>query len=433
MNRAGLSISNAINSGLNTYGQLQNIEARDQSMGLREADAKMRKEQHDAGMRSNAQQEQINNMRIRQLNEEDQQRALGLFVKRLYSLDSGGDLSTEELEQYAAITGGGRLTDPKYIGSKEVGDALAIYPRVLQGEIDRNSPEAIQAYNTLINVQRGAKDGRQVSINKIVPAKDAQGVYFGLNVVNADGTVNPNGVMTDNRSSDPNDPVSNISFDELNQAYGALSNLRTAVTNPNIRKALYKEFGLAGQPISAKDQSAIALNESRIRYNDARTANVNNANGKGGSGGNQPAKIQMIEFYRGMGYSDEDAISMANDSASSPEKFVTAYSKMLFETSKDINGKSTITPEDATSTAMKVYNENFRRKPAGKSGKQTVEQKEPDPIDTVMNMAGSDLPEVKPPLKAPVQAPPAALKFLKDNPNQANNFKAKYGYLPEGF
>ena len=32
-----------------------------------------------------------------------------------------------------------------------------------------------------------------------------------------------------------------------------------------------------------------------------------------------------------------------------------------------------------------------------------------------------------------VQAPAAAIDYLKKNPNQAAAFKAKYGYLPEGF
>lgn len=418
MRNGGLIIGNALDSGLRAYSQMQSIDANKQAMGLRDAQAKMQEEQHTVAMRNAKQQEQINNMRMRQLGQDEQQRAMALFAKRLHAIDAGGDASPEEIEQYTALTGGGRLTDPKYIASEEVGNALAIYPRVLKGEIDKNSPDAIQAYNTLINVQRGATDGRKVTINKVVPSRDGQGVHFGLNVVNADGTVNANGVLTDNRSADPNDPVSSISFDELNNAYGAIANLRAVVTNPKIRQALYREYGLGPQQVSAKDQSVINANNARADYYKNKASA---ARGIEAGDGKLPAAAQMVNFYKSMGYNDDDAIAMANDSAGSPQKFVTDYSKMLLETSKDANGEPSITPDQAFEKSMEVYNQNFRRKPA-KGDQPAAKEGKRDAAPSLIARPG-----------AAVQAPAAAIEYLKSNPEQAENFKAKYGYLPEGF
>lgn len=362
MRNNGLMIGNALESGLRAYSTMQGIDANKQAMGLRDEQMRMQREQHAAQMDGAQQEKLINNARMRQLEQQDQERAMQLFAKRLYAIDAGGDASPDEIEQYMQLTGGGRLTDPKYIASPEVGSALEMYPRILKGEIDKNSPEAIQAYNTLINVQRGATDGRKVSINKVVPSRDGQGVHFGLNVVNVDGTVNPNGVLTDNRSADPNDPVSSISFDELNNAYGAIANLRSVVTNPKIRQALYREYGLAGESVSPKDQSVIDANKARANYyNSKATAERGDSSGQGGK---LPAKAQMVNFYKSLGYGDEDSIAMANESASSPEKFVTSYSKMLLETSRDANGETSMTPDQAFEKSMQVYRDNFQRKPA---------------------------------------------------------------------
>ena len=430
---SGLRLADAIGHGLNTYAQLQGIDANKQQMemeknrSLRDAQAfEMDKEAH-------AENKKFNSLRMKQLEQADQEKLSALLAKKLYAMDAGGNnFSDREREEYLKLTGGSRLADPDYLSRPEVGAALEIYPKVMTGEIHRNDPRAIEAINTIVNVQRGATDGRQVRINRVEPSADGQGVYLGLHVKNPDGTENPNAVLTDNRSADPTDKVSSISFDELNAIYDNATKMRSIVTNPKYRQALYREYGLgAPEKVSAKDQSLIDKNKAQSQYYNAKATAAAKAEATGGAGGKgMPAKAQMISFYKGLGYSDEDSIAMANDAASSPEKFATTYSKMLFDASKDYNGKPTITPEDAFKKSMEIYNSNFRK------SKKDSEPEEPkkdllasivgitqDSNQQSFNGTGMKKPVIK--------APQAAIDFLKANPDQAQNFKAKYGYLPD--
>ena len=433
MSNDGLIIGNAIESGLRTYGQMQSIDANKQAMGLRDEQARMQREQHEAQMRSSQQQQEINNIRMRQLSDDEQQRVTSLFAKKLYAMDSGGDLSPEEQQQYLSITGGGRLTDPSYIASEEFGNALNIYEKVRTGQIDRNSDEAKAAANMIFNVQRGATDGRKVSINRVENSKDGQGVHFGLNVVNADGTVDPNGVLTDKRSADPDDRVSSISFDEMDGMYGAAKSLRAFVTNPKLRQALYREHGLGPQQVSAKDQSVIDYNKSRAKFYDSKAKNE--ASGGAGGAGKLPADAQMIAFYEQRGYSTDDAIAMVNESKNSPQKFVTDYTNMLLENSKDMNGVPTMTPDEAFEKSMQVYNTNFRRKPAKRDAPPRKEEK-PTSVPALIAKPGGSTPNEAAESKNDEQKyyprPNAsAIKYLRENPQSKDQFLATFGFLPK--
>lgn len=423
----GLSTANFLGGAMQGYQFMAGVdedkqrkEERKQMAGLRDADEARRVEAH-------TQDKQFHSARMRQLDQAEQERIEQQFARQLYAIDSGSGVSEEEKQQFIKATGGSRLLNPDYLTSPELGEALDIFPQVMSGEIDSKDPRAIKAANALINVQRGSKDGRQVSINRIVPSADGQGVHFGLHVRNADGTENPSAVLTDGRTSDPNDAVSTISLDEITGLYGATKNMRDLAINPKFRQMLYRKHGFGGQDASPVDQSQIKYNESRANYYNSKAENEK-AGGGGAGGGKLPADAQMIEYYRGMGYGDEDAIAMTNNAVSSPEKFATTYSKMLLDSSKDMDGNPTITPEQAISKSLEIYNANFRPRPAKGEAKQP--EKQSDNIVSDL-MRGNGAPQVKPPMRAQLQAPAAAIEFLKNNPDQADNFKAKYGYLPK--
>lgn len=367
---AGLQLADAIGHGLNTYAQLQGIQ-NNKDRSLREAQSfEMDKQAFDMQKQDRAEQSKINNVRMRQLEQAELDKVNHLNARKMRVMAGAGVEWSPENQK--ALENYGRTADPEYLLAPETGAALETFEKVMSGEIDKNDPRAIQSANRLINVQRGATEGRQVQINRIYPSKDGQGIHLGLHVKNADGTENPKGVLTDRRSSDPDDIVSTISFDELISNYSNIKQARSALSDPKMRQAFMDYYDpLPDQSVSAKDQSTIQKNTalSKLYESRAETEKVNRekiikeVKSGGGSGGKLPADAQMIEFYRGMGYSDEDSIAMVKEAVSSPAQFVTAYSKMLFDSSKDYNGKATITPEEATKISMDIYNANFRKSP----------------------------------------------------------------------
>ena len=66
------------------------------------------------------------------------------------------------------------------------------------------------------------------------------------------------------------------------------------------------------------------------------------------------------------------------------------------------------------------------------AGGQTMDGKNPDQVFVIDERTGNAR-SLTGGQAGQVQAPAAAIDYLKKNPNQAAAFKAKYGYLPEGF
>lgn len=405
---AEIRLADAIGRGIGTIAQLQSIE-NNNARSLREAEAfEMDKQayQDDRQFREEQRQQnqQMHNIRMQQLSKEEQERAQALLAKKLYAMDAGGGFTDEERQEYLGLTRGSRLADPDYISRPEVGEALEIYPKIISGEISRDDPAAIKAYNTLLNVQRGATDGRQVSVNKILPSKSGNGIYIGLDVTNKDGTKNA-GVLTDRRSADKDDPVSEISFDELNEVYGNARNLRALVTNPKFRQAFYREHGFGTQPVSAKDQSMIDKNNALANLYKTR-AETERKNPKSG-GSKETAQERNIALFKSMGYDDKQAVDLVVNRGADPVSAITGMAKTMMGDPEN----PAMPWEEAMARAQKYYQENFSIMPGG--------DKKPEK-PSADSLSGG----IK-------QAPQAALDYLKQNPDQAENFKAKYGYLPE--
>lgn len=101
---------------------------------------------------------------------------------------------------------------------------------------------------------------------------------------------------------------------------------------------------------------------------------------------------------------------------------------MIIEASKDGNGNATITPEQAITQSLKIYEANFKPRSLRKSDLPKKDAAQ-NIVTNLMRGKQEQPPPI--PMRARTQAPQAALDFLKENPDQAENFKAKYGYLPE--
>lgn len=327
----GLSTANFMSGAMQGYNFMQGIENNklhteeiQHQRGLRDADAVRRDEQHQAAMQTNQQQQEIQRRTMRKLDEEETVKVNQLVARKMIALQNNGLDWTQEnqksLEQY------GRFADPEYLLAPETGSALDTVKSVLSGELNMNDPAALQAYNRLINVQRGASDGRTVSINRMVPAGSGKGVHLGLSVKNADGTAYDNGVLTQNRSTDPRDPVEELTMDELIEVMGAVEQTRGALSNPQMAKAFIQMYGPQAEKVSAKDQSQIDYNKSRAGYYDAKAVAEGAAAG-GTASGKLPAKAQLHEYLKKEfpKATSEELWTLANSSPENPWDFVNKH------------------------------------------------------------------------------------------------------------
>jgi hypothetical protein len=416
----GLSSANFLGGAMQGYQFMagveenkQRMEDRKQMVGLRDADEARRVESHAVQMDSIGEQKKLNALRFDQINEEQSRK---MNTALAMSLKNAKDMP----EEYQQMIATHPNLNAQRLLSDEAGSHLGTIEKVIAGEIDYRSPEVAVAFD-FINpeIGLGAKDGRKVKTARLFPGKTPGTIAVGLNV-DGDSSIRP---LTENRSADDNDPVKEVPLELLIQRAQTMKQYRSMLQSEQGREWLIKNYL---PQVSAKDQSAIAFNNSRTNYYNTKAEKEKAGGGSGG--GKLPADAQMINFYKGLGYSNEDSIAMTNNAVSSPEKFATAYSKMILDSSKDADGRPTITPEQAIKQSLNIYNQNFKPHTA-KAG-----QDNPKSDDNIVNdlMRGnSQQAQVKAPMRAPMQAPMQAIEFLKANPDQAENFKAKYGYLPE--
>lgn len=427
MRNEGLATANAIGSALDTYGQLQNIDANKQAVGLRDADQKMQQEAHAAKMKSYQSQEasdaEANNHRVNQLN-----------ARKMRVLNGAGlEWSPENQAELTRL--GGRLGDVGNLLSPDMGDAITSLEGVLSGKLNMNDPAAIKAANQLANVQKGATEGRKVNINRIVPSEDGSSVHLGLHSVDADGMENANAVLTKNRSALPEDEVESISIDNLVKILGTAKQSRQTLQNPKMMKA-YMDFydpvptsnegtwdkATYNEKSGMYEQTNKKTGETKLTRDGVGDA-AGRTNAGGGSGGNpaggSTSNVKDIEYFRSLGYSTQDAVDLVVNRGASPSQEITRMAVEMMKGSKDEDGVATLKMEDAMNQATDYYNKNLRKQiqPAAQpTSGQPAQPTSPQPVPQTQN--------------AP-QAPQAALDALAQNPKLADAFKAKYGYLPQ--
>lgn len=437
----GLSTAGFMDGAMKGYSFMQGVEnnkLRNEeivaSRGLRDADESrraqqfdMQKEAHAANLASTKEQQKLHRLKVQDYNEEKAHRANTLFAKKARALQNNGLDWTPENQK--ALSEFGRLADPEYLMAPETGQAIATIENVFAKKTNLNDPAVIAAANRIFNVQRGAQEGNKVSINRIVPAKDGSGVHFGLRVTRPDGT-EYDAPMTNNGTSKDDDEVTTVSMDEFMDVYGALKQSHSALSNPKMRQA-FIDFYDPIDKTKTDGWSDAKLNEGTGLYEqrNLKTGQIrqlrseNGKSGRGAGSASASALEKEVEYLKSIGLPQETALDIATNSKQNPSSSIIQIAKVMAENEQmPIN--------DAIEQAKSIYQEKLGRKLTKTESNKIESAQLATQINQVMKpIGGGDVPI--PMRKQPAEAPAAAIEYLKANPDQAEKFKAKYGYLPE--
>lgn len=255
--RDGLSTANFVSGAMQGFQFGENIKDRNAHRerqkkmdGLREAEARraeerfhMNKEVHANNLKLSESQEQraaethgmnkrLNGIRVDQLNQQNLEK-MNRGMAMSFLAMQGNDLPPED----AAFLNTHKNLDVRRLLSPEYGKAIETVEKVFAGEIDRNSPEAMEA---LAMTAPEIMDGTDANVRPaaVLPGGSPNTFRVGLKV---EGDDNIQG-LTESRSSDDKDPVKEIPVDAYIQRIQTAKMIREKFQNPEFVQAYVKRW-----------------------------------------------------------------------------------------------------------------------------------------------------------------------------------------------
>lgn len=273
----------------------------------------------------------------------------------------------------------------------------------------QQNPIAMQQINQSIQnigdfmVNRGASDGRPRKFKRFVPT-GRDSFMVEMEVQNPDGNV-IRAPWTDRRSSDPDDPVTEFTADEIFtdlSKMDALIDMYEAAliqqgdTTPIERKQASIASGLKRRHEIEDREDAQQHDLAKIRAMDSR------------SSGPTQGDIQLMNYFMSgtedrppLVKSQKEAYKLVQGLKTDPQKEILSIAKSL-----------------------QAADTSYQKKPFSEYVK-TAEQE----VTALQQRLNN--PNAQPSASTQTQsAPPEAVEYLRKNPHLAEQFKQKYGYLP---
>lgn len=425
----GLSTANFVSGAMQGYSFMQGVEDNrlrrkevEANRGLRDATESRAQQSHAAQMQSHEQNQKINAIRFSELDEAKTQKMNKALAWSMHN-------ATEMPEEYRSLVSTHPNLDAQRLMSDEAGKYLETLEQAATGKVDYRSPEVAEAFDFLNpEIGLGASGGRRVKTSRLVPGKTPGTIMVGLSV-EGDNDVRP---LTERRSADDDDPVREVPLEQLIQKAQTMKLYRQMMLDPKGREWFIKNNlpEVAGadnggwSEIKTDEKTGVTY-QRNLKTGEVKQLDPRKTVGGGkGSSGQASALEKEVEYLKSIGLPQETALDIATNSKQDPAAHIISIAKAISETGG-------LPIKDAIDQAKSVYEEKLGRKLTKPEAKKIEGAQLASQINQI-SLGGKAPTETKIPMRRPQQqAPSAAIEYLKANPDSAEFFKQKYGYLPE--
>jgi hypothetical protein len=432
---SGLSSLNFVDGAMRGAQFVAGMQDQQRRAGLMEAQEQRAQESHAAQMANAQQTQEINAIRVRDMNDEHTQKMNKALAWSMHSLQKAPPEYRDFVAKHPNL-------DASRILSPDYGQAIDTLKGAAEGKIDYRHPDVAKAFDMLNpEIGLGATQGRKVSTSRLYPGKTPGTVMVGLKV-DGDPEERP---LTERRSSDPDDPVKEVKLEDLigrlhvaQQYRGFLADpenqqwfiqqtigeeLKNQSNQATLRdlqvKKITKELN-EGDPVTYQTDGEGNLMQLPTRSGSAAATPVVDPKGnpvkapqKTGAGTQATQRQKDFEFAVSKLGMDQEAALEWSSSDKTPTERAEAYANRMVQ-AETVGGNY---PEGyKPNEAWKAHREAFMNEYGnfGKGGKQPKAEAAPKPA------------------VQPRKAPQAAIDELRKNPSMKDKFQEFYGYLPDG-
>lgn len=361
----------------------------------------------------------------KQQTQEDMQLTLGKIA-------NGMDVSDEEVELLRDNPKYWPALDPATDASIEQAK-MVIDP---ESPVDANDQESLDALNQMFGAEINKGEGGEKRITGMVPAPDGESVMLELGVTGEDGE-EYRAPMTNGRSNDPenDDMVMSVPVDRLVEQTQGMRMLRNTFQTPEAQGQASKVLNLL-RGESPDQWEQVEGPDGSILQRNTKTGEMKSVMGRspsrgGGGSYKPPSRIQEARALVAEGTYDnfDDAYKAVRTSAGQISDYPRAKDRINALRDREERITAKLNGEGPT----------FLDEDEQKEARQELEQvraelrEEEDSTYGIQYSQDSDGQSGG--SQKSVQAPDSAIKYLRqnDSPELREQFRAKYGDLPQGF